>query len=395
MEEIRQGATTCPHCRNNLVPLQNIADKQLGFEARLTALEQEVTALRNPNAGDATTEETTSAAPMEFADRSTTPDIGWPHMADNIFSSVWYWWPGPLGEAAPPFVGMVRTTEIRIAPEVGGRLARFLVGPGQVVHRGEAVAVLNIPELLAAVGVAHAQVDKARSDRDRVYAGVREKQVQMLEREIQKAQAIHTQATEELARKRVLAARSDSSLQDLDNAKTAEARDLAEIAAAEARYAEAQRGPTEEERALADVTVAAAEAARDVVEMRAAKMLLRAPDSGVIAIMAAEVGEAVVPGEPVLTMVPDHGIWFGFNIREDALAGLTIGSVVAIRVSGGTQPITAQVTEMRNRGEFATWRAARATGDHDLNTFFVRLDPTVEALRLTAGETVLMNPEDK
>jgi multidrug resistance efflux pump len=93
---------------------------------------------------------------------------------------------------------MVRTTEIRIAPEVGGRLARFLVGPGQVVHRGEAVAVLNIPELLAAVGVAHAQVDKARSDRDRVYAGVREKQVQMLEREIQKAQAIHTQATEEL-----------------------------------------------------------------------------------------------------------------------------------------------------------------------------------------------------
>jgi HlyD family secretion protein len=303
---------------------------------------------------------------------------------------VWYWRSVQSGEV-PSIAGMVRATEIRIAPEVSGKLARFLASPGQVVQRGEAVALLNNPELWAAVGVARAQVDKVRSDRDRVYAGVRTEQVQMLEREIQKAQAIHAQATEELARKSVLAARSDASLQELDNAKTAEARDLAEIAVAEARYAEAQCGPTDEERALADATVAAAEAARAVVEMRAAKMLLRAPASGVIAIVAAEVGEAVVPGEPVLTMVPDDGIWFGFNIREDVLGGLTIGSVTAIRASDGSKPISVRVTEMRDRGEFATWRAARASGDHDLNTFFVRLDPTAQAPKLAAGETVWMD----
>jgi HlyD family secretion protein len=188
----------------------------------------------------------------------------------------------------------------------------------------------------------------------------------------------------------VLAARSDASLQDLDNNKAAEARDLADIAVAEAWYAEAQRGPTDEERALADATVTAAEAARDVVEKRADKMLLRAPASGVIAIQVAEVGEAVVAGEPVLTMVPDTGIWFGFNIREDALAGLTIGSAVSVRTLGGPEPVGAKVTEMRDLGEFATWRAARASGDHDLNTFFVRLDPVSPAPRPTAGQTVLV-----
>ena len=238
------------------------------------------------------------------------------------------------------------------------------------------MALLSNPELWAAVGSARAQVDKARSDRDRVYAGVRDEQVQMLQREIQKAQAVHTQAAQELARKTVLAARSDASLQDLDNAKAAEARDRADIAVAEARYAEAQRGPTEEERALADATVAAAEAARDVVEARAAKMLLRAPASGVIAILAAEIGEAVVPGEPVLTMVPDNGVWFGFNLREDALGGLTIGSAVPVHASSA-RTYQREGGGMRNWGEFATWRAARASGDHDLNTFFVRLDPVV------------------
>jgi HlyD family secretion protein len=282
---------------------------------------------------------------------------------------------------------MVRTTEIRVAPEVGGHVARFLVEPGQAVQRGQPVALLSNPELWAAVGAARAEVDKARSDRDRIYAGVREEQVQGLEREIEKAQAAHAQAAQEFARKSALAARSDASVQELDKARAAEERGLAEMAVAEARYAEAQRGPTTEERALADATVGAAEAARDVVEARAAKMLLRAPSAGVVAILAAELGEAVVPGTPVLTMVPENGLWVGFNLREDALGGLKIGASVPVH-SASAEPAISKVTEMRNWGEFAAWRAARATGDHDLNTFFVRLDPAAPASAWAPGQTV-------
>jgi len=234
-------------------------------------------------------------------------------------------------------------------------------------------------------------VDKARSDRDRVYAGVREEQVQELQRDILKAVAVHEQAKQELARKSVLAARSDASLQELDIAKAAEAHAVADIAVADARYAEAQRGPTAEERALADATVVAAEAARDVVEARAAKMLLRSPADGVVGILVSEPGEAVVPGAPVLTIIPNDGIWFGFDIREDALDGLGIGSPVALQAAGMAAPISAKVTELRDWGEFATWRAARASGDHDLNTFFVRLDPVAPAPKLSAGETVWLS----
>jgi len=300
---------------------------------------------------------------------------------------VWFW-PRLRPAELAPVVGMVRTTEIRIAPEVSGRLARFLVQPGQAVQRGQPVALLANPELWAAVGAARAQVDKARSDRDRVYAGVREEQVRALKQEIDKAQAVHAQAVEELGRKAALVARSDVSVNELDVAKAAEAEDRADIAIAEAHYAEAQRGPTAEERALADATVAAAEAARDVVEARAAKMLLRAPASGVIAILVAEAGEAVVAGEPVLTMVPDDGAWFGFDVREDGLKGLAIGSSVRVHAAGAAGPISARVTEMRNWGEFAVWRTARATGDHDRNTFFVRLDPIAPAPKVAPGQTV-------
>lgn len=302
--------------------------------------------------------------------------------------AAWHWRGLLHATTLEPVPGMVRTTEIRVAPEISGRLARFLVEPGSTVQRGQPVALLDNPEVWAGVGVARAQVDRARSDRDRVYAGVREEQVQGLQREVAKAQAVHAQAVAELNRKSVLALRSDASLQELDEAKAEEAHSASDIAIAEARFAEAQHGPTAEERALADATLAASEAARDVVEAHAAKMLLRAPVAGTIAIEAAEPGEAVVPGEPVLTMVPEHGLWFGFNLREDRLRDLAIGAAVPVRSGSNAATVNAKLVELRDLGEFAVWRAARATGDHDLNTFFLRLDPVAATPDMAPGQTV-------
>ncbi len=50
--------------------------------------------------------------------------------------------------------------------------------------------------------------------------------------------------------------------------------------------------------------------------------------------------------------------------------------------------IAARVTELRPLGEFATWRAARAVGDHDLNSFRLRLDPVASIGDLQPGMTV-------
>ena len=46
-------------------------------------------------------------------------------------------------------------------------------------------------------------------------------------------------------------------------------------------------------------------------------------------------------------------------------------------------------SELVRRGDYATWRAARAVGDHDLNTFSVRADPTGDVDALEPGMTVL------
>jgi HlyD family secretion protein len=106
-------------------------------------------------------------------------------------------------------------------------------------------------------------------------------------------------------------------------------------------------------------------------------------------VIVAEPGEAIRPGQPVLTLEVGGERWFAFNVREDRLVGFTLGTTVRL----GAAPdkvIPARITEIRGLGEFATWRAARAVGDHDLNTFRVRAEP-IEPVGLDPGVTVWLD----
>ena len=81
---------------------------------------------------------------------------------------------------AAPIVGIVRATEVRIAPEVGGQLAAINVQKGARVRAGEVVAELSAIELTAAVAQARAALAAAKASRDHVYAGVRAEEVAAL-----------------------------------------------------------------------------------------------------------------------------------------------------------------------------------------------------------------------
>jgi multidrug efflux pump subunit AcrA (membrane-fusion protein) len=65
--------------------------------------------------------------------------------------------PGP----EPPLAGVVRATEVRVAPEVGGQLAAIKVEKGARLHAGDIVAELSALELTAAVGQARAALAAA------------------------------------------------------------------------------------------------------------------------------------------------------------------------------------------------------------------------------------------
>jgi HlyD family secretion protein len=302
-------------------------------------------------------------------------------------SAVALWRPGP-GAAV---VGIVRATEIRVAPEVGGQVAAIKVRKGDRVHAGDPVAELSALELTASVVQARAALAAAVADRNNVYAGVRAEQIATYAAETAKAKARLVYAEQQFARISTLARGDNAPQQSLDEAENDLASARADVAEAEANHAAAQAGPTREERAIADAQVEAASAAVHVLERRLEKTVLRAPSEGVVTVIVVEVGEAVRAGQPVLTIDEPGKRWLSFNVREDELRGLTIGSQVGVGRSGMDRLMTAVVTELLPTGAFATWQAERAIGDHDRNTLRLRLDAPGDQVELEPGMTVSLS----
>ena len=251
------------------------------------------------------------------------------------------------------------------------------------------------PELSAALVLARAQAGEVRAARDRVNAGVRIEQVAILAREIETARADLLYAEQQFGRKSKLAADGFASRQDLDEATAAVGTARAKLATAQEEPIEAAHlGPTREELAIADANNGNAEAAVAVLAARVAKLRIsRAELYGTVALLVAEPGEAIIPGQPVMTLETAGERWASFNLREDQLDDLHIGSPVELLPLAGGDRIAARVAEIIPRGEFATWRAARVVGDHDLNTFVLRADPVGPAsASLQPGMTVWLEP---
>lgn len=294
----------------------------------------------------------------------------------------------PRSGSAATIVGVVRATEVRVEPEVTGQLVSIAVEKGAHVHAGDVVAKLSAVELTAQADQARAALASATASRNNIYAGVRREQVASLKDEIAKANARLEYAQAQLTRTTTLARDSFESQQALDQAENVAASARADVAEAQANYDAAVAGPTREARAIADAQVRAAAAAVAVLERRLEKTILRAPVDGVVSVIAAEVGENVRAGQPILMVEAAGRQWLSFNVREDHLSGLAVGETVGVMRNRADGAIKSLATELRPIGVFATWQAERVVGDHDRNTLRLRLDPQGEPAGLEPGMTV-------
>src|ERR1700721_2917542 len=259
--------------------------------------------------------------------------------------------------SAATIVGVVRATEVRVEPEVDGQLVSIEVKKGAHVQAGDVLARLSAIELTAQADQARAALASAVANRNNVYVGVRQEQVASLKAEIAKANARLEYVQLQLTRTSTLARQSFETQQALDQAENDAASARADVEEAQANYDAAVAGPTREERLIADAQVQAAATAVAVLERRLEKMTLRAPADGVVSVIAAEVGENVHAGQPILMVEAAGEQWLSFNVREDLLGGLTVGKAVSVMRNSADGTIKSAITELQPIGEFATWQA--------------------------------------
>jgi HlyD family secretion protein len=299
--------------------------------------------------------------------------------------AIWY-----LARPEPLLVqGEVESTRIDIAARVSGRLAKIAVTRGQDVAAGAALLQIDNPELVAQLQEAHAEKAVADAELARINAGTRSEIVAQRKAEIDRATADVTLAQQTYDRTRQLAADKyapQSKLdQDTDALTTAQNR----LDQANLGYQEAVRGFTPEEREIAQANVGKAAAKIDTVKALVDQLSVTAPIASQVYQIPIEEGEVVIPGIPLLSLVDLNDTWVGFSLREDLIAGLKVGDRFAVRIPAlDNRRSVVEVRVIAPKGEYAGWRATRATGDFDLRTFAIRAYPVEKTPGLRPGMSV-------
>jgi HlyD family secretion protein len=282
-----------------------------------------------------------------------------------------------LATRAPPLTiqGEVSADRIDISPRVSGRITKLGPNVGDTVERGATIAELDSPQLLAALGAAHAALSVAKADLDRINS-TRPETIAARRAEAAAAQADVTLAKETFDRQTQLAstgnapqARVDEATRNLDMAASKRDSAVASLQLAQVKQAEA---------------------ALNQREVDVAELTIRAPISGQVTTRIAELGENFSPGAPLFSLIDIGNVWFTFNLREDLLAGLKIGDTFQVTVPAlRSEAIPVRVTMINVQGQYATWRATRATGEFDLRTFEVRTVPVQPREGLRPGMSAI------
>jgi len=299
--------------------------------------------------------------------------------------SIWY-----LVRPEPLLLqGEVDATRLDIAARVDGRVAQIPVERGQNVDAGAVLVRIDNPETVAKLAQARAAKVVAEAQLANINVGTRAEVIAARKAGYERAQAAAILAQQTYDRTNDLVLKGFASRQQFDQATDALREAQKATEQAKFAYNQAVNGYTREERQIAVANVDKAAADVETVQSIVDQMVVYAPVASQVYKRNVEPGEYVSPGVALFTLIDLADTWAHFDLREDLAKTLKVGDRFQVRVPAlGDRTITVEVKLMATRGEYASWRATRATGEFDLRTFEIRAYPVEKVPELRPGMSV-------
>src|SRR5262245_18046196 len=286
--------------------------------------------------------------------------------------SIWY-----LVRPQPLLVqGEADATRFDIAARVDGRVAEVPVVRGQDVPAGAVLVRIDNPETIAKNEQAVAAKGVAEAQLANINAGTRAETIAARKAALERAEACVVLAQKTYDRVSQSAEHGNAPIARLDQATDSLHESQRAVDQAKSAYEQAVNGYTKEEHEIAEANVGKALADIKAVQSIIDQMVVYAPVASQVYQRNVEPGEYVSPGVPLVTLIDLNDLWIHFDLREDLVRTLKVGDRFDVRIPAlADRRITVEVKLIATKGEYASWRATRATGDFDLRTFSIRAYP--------------------
>jgi membrane fusion protein YbhG len=270
-------------------------------------------------------------------------------------SGAWYWFNEENLQGAGATVtlyGNVDIREVELGFRVMGRLTEALVDEGDLVAKGQRLAVIDSEPYREAVALAEARVQLAEANFAKFEKGSRPQEVQQAQARVEEAEAAFRNAQREYDRQLGLFKTGGTSETSRDAAQARRDQTAASLTALREAFALASEGFRSEDINASKAELAAAVAQRSQAETDLADTVLFAPADGIVLSRIREPGSIVAIGAPVFSLSLRDPVYVRAYVGEPDLGKFAPGATVEITTDSSQRSYRGRVGYIAPRAEF-------------------------------------------
>lgn len=271
--------------------------------------------------------------------------------------------------------GKIEKEQIAIVSKIPGKILKIWVKEGDLVQKGDTLAVLDIPEVDAKKSQAEGAVVSAKAQYKMAVKGATENQIKQLE-----AKKTGLKEQYEFAQKSIR--RLTSMLKDSLVSQQTYDETFAKYQGAQAQYNavvaeldDAKKGARIEQQTMALGQQDRALGALQEVETANKERYIIAPQNMSIETITLNLGELALPGYTLFNGYIDNSIYFRFTIPENQLGDFKKGQEITVHVPYKKEDIKGKISTIKQLGAYGNIATAYPDYEMQESLFEIKITP--------------------
>ncbi|BFM42098.1 biotin/lipoyl-binding protein [Flavobacterium sp. CFS9] len=271
--------------------------------------------------------------------------------------------------------GKIEKEQIAVVSKIPGKILKILVKEGDLVQKGDTLAVLDIPEVDAKKSQAEGAVVSAKAQYKMAVKGATENQIKQLE-----AKKTGLKEQYEFAQKSIR--RLTSMLKDSLVSQQTYDETFAKYQGAQAQYNavvaeldDAKKGARIEQQTMALGQQDRALGALQEVETANKERYIIAPQNMSIETITLNLGELALPGYTLFNGYIDNSIYFRFTIPENQLGNFKKGQEITVHVPYKKEDIKGKISTIKQLGAYGNIATAYPDYEMQESLFEIKITP--------------------
>ena len=271
--------------------------------------------------------------------------------------------------------GKVEKEQIAIVSKVPGKIIRLLVKEGDLVQKGDTLAILDIPEVDAKKSQAEGAVFSAKAQYNMAVKGATNNQIKQLEAKLMALKEQYQFAQKSIKRLNNMLKDSLIPQQTYDETFAKYQGALAQYNAVQAELDDAKKGARKEQQEMALGQQERAYGALQEVETANKERYVIAPQDMSIETITLNLGDLTLPGYILFNGFIKNSPYIRFTIAESKLNQIKKGQEVEVTIPYNKQSIKGKITTIKQLSAYGNIATAYPDYEMQESLFEIKITP--------------------